>query len=112
MNDWHGHRSRAEMERAQTAGMTPHDAAMKRLIDRLLIVGSVKALAREVGDEAAARALYELTDSAPQELQPSWPLVLAWGRIQASYEVAARLGDSAEMRRSSESLAKIVRDSY
>lgn len=104
--------SKRELDTAQNAGMSPYDAAMKRLIDRLLIVGSVKALAREVGDEPAARALYELTESAPQELQPSWPLVLAWARIQESYEIAARMGDSAEMRRSGEALAKIVRDSY
>lgn len=88
------------------------DAAMKELVDRLLILGSVKALGREVGDEAAAMALHELTQTAPEELQPSWPLVLAWGRIQASYETASRLGDSAEMRRSGESLAKLVKDLY
>lgn len=89
-----------------------HDAVMKQLVDRLLLLGSVKALGREIGDEAAARALHELTETAPEELQPSWPLVLAWGRIQASYEAASRQGDSAEMRKSSESLAKLVKDLY
>lgn len=88
------------------------DAVMKELVDRLLVLGSVKALGREIGDEAASRALHELTQTAPEELQPSWPLVLAWGRIQKSYEVAADLGDSKEMRASGESLAKLVKDLY
>lgn len=100
------------MELAIESGMTPLDATMKRLIDRLLVVGNVRALAREVGEDAAARALHELTQQAPEELQPSWPLVLAFGRIQASYEAAARIGDSAEMRRSGEALAKLVTDRY
>lgn len=88
------------------------DAAMIELMDRLLILGSVPALAREVGAEAAAMALHDLTLTAPEELQPSWPMVLAWGRIQKSYEVAAELGDSKEMRASGEALAKLVKDLY
>lgn len=105
-------RHEKKLERARQAGLSPLDATMERLVDRLLVVGSVQVLAREVGDDAAARALHELTQAAPEELQPSWPLVLAYGRIQKSYETAERLGDSAEMRRSGEALAKLVTDRY
>lgn len=101
---------RKKIEATTRAVMNPHDLAMKDLIDRLLVLGNVPALAREVGDEAAARALHELTESAPPELQGAWTLVLAWGRVQKSYEIAAELGDSKEMRASGLALAKLSMD--
>lgn len=110
--DSRSYRTRRDLERAAVSGMTPHDASMKRLTERLVYLGNVKALAREVGDDVAARVLHELTETAPEELQPSWPMVLAWARVQESFQVAHRLGDSAEMRRSGESLAKLVTDRY
>lgn len=82
------------------------------IIDRLLMLGSTRLLAREVGDLAAARALHELTERAPAELQPSWPMVLAWGQHQKAYRVAARLGDSDAMLKASAAQAKLIKDLY
>lgn len=110
MNSFDEHRRAKGLQAATNALMDPHDRAMKELIDRLLVLGTVPALAREVGEEAAAKALHELTESAPPELQGAWTLVLAWGRVQKSYEVAAELGDSKEMRASGLALAKLSMD--
>lgn len=110
MNSFDEHRRRKGLERATNALMDPQDRAMKEIVERLLELGTVAALAREVGDEAAARALHELTESAPAELQGAWTLVLSWGRIQKAYEIAAELGDTKEMRACATALAKLSMD--
>lgn len=82
------------------------------LLDKLVDLGSTQALAREVGDEAAARAMHDLTQRAPEEIQPSWPYVIAWARMQRAYEAAARIGDVSGMLKASEAQAKLIRDVY
>jgi hypothetical protein len=85
---------------------------MNELVRSLLRVGSVEALAAQVGDMAAAQALHDLTKTAPEEIQPSWPYVLTWGRMQAAYEAAEKIGDSAGMLKAAEAQAKLIRDVY
>jgi hypothetical protein len=85
---------------------------LNELVRRLIRLGSVPALAVEVGEDAAAQAMHDLTDAAPMEIQPSWPLVIAWGRIQAVYEAAERIGDSAGMLKAAEAQAKLLKDLY
>lgn len=55
--------------------------------------GSVEAAAQQIGIEAASEALYSLTMKAPQEIQGSWPLVLAWSEIHDAWITAHEIGD-------------------
>lgn len=79
---------------------------------KLCDLGSVAALALQIGQEAAAMAMHELTIAAPEEIQPSWPYVLAWSRIQLVYERAAELGDTKAMLDASKASAQLIRDVY
>lgn len=81
----------------------PHD-----LITKLLERGSVAALAQDVGEEVAATVMHELMQRTPEELQPSWPLVIAYGRIQEAYEIAARFGKTDDMLKASTAQAKLL----
>lgn len=85
---------------------------MNELARKLISAGSVQALALEVGELAAAQAMHDLTEAAPEEIQPSWPYVLAWARMQAVYEAAERVGDAAGMLKAAEAQAKLIRDVY
>jgi RNA 3'-terminal phosphate cyclase len=85
---------------------------MNELVDMLVKAGSTAALAEQVGDEAAASALEQLKQSAPMEVRESWPLVIAWGRYQKSYEVAVSLGDSSGMIKASDAQRKLLMDLY
>lgn len=85
---------------------------MNELARKLIRAGSVQALATQVGDEAAAKALHELTEAAPMEIQPSWPLVIAWGRMQVTYEMCERMGDAMGALKAAEAQAKLLKDLY
>lgn len=87
-------------------------AIPEELIQELLDVGSVPALARRVGDEVAVRVMHELVERAPEEIQPIWPYVIAWGRTQAAYEAASRRGDTDEMLKAARASAQLLRDVY
>lgn len=75
-------------------------------------VGSVEALAIQIGEEAAAQAMYDLTKAAPEEIQPSWPYVLAWGRFQLAYERASDIGDLKGMMEATQKTAELIRSVY
>ncbi len=82
------------------------------LITKLLERGSVAALAHEVGDDVAAAVMHELTQRTPEELQPSWPMVIAYGRMQEAYDVASRLGRTDDMLKAAAAQAKLLREVY
>lgn len=79
---------------------------------QLVRLGSVEALASQIGDDAAAQALYELTQQAPSEIQGSWPLVIAWARMQAAYEAAEVIGDTKAMLDSTKAQAALLKGLY
>lgn len=85
---------------------------MNELVRKLISAGSAPALALEIGEAAAAQAMHDLTISAPEEIQPSWPYVIAWARMQVAYESAEKIGDVAGMLKAAEAQAKLVRDVY
>lgn len=78
----------------------------------LVRLGSVRAVAQQVGEDAASEALFRLSASAPEEIQGSWPMVIAWHRAQQAYDVASRIGDSKGMLDASKAAAQIVKDLY
>ena len=71
---------------------------MNEVIEELLDSGSVEACALVFGGDAAARALHEVTLTVPEEIRPSWPMVLQYARIQVAYRMAKDLGDTKGMR--------------
>lgn len=85
----------------------PHD-----LITKLLERGSVAAFAQDVGEEVAASVMHELTQRTPEELQPSWPMVIAYGRMQEAYDTASRLGRTDDMLKAAAAQAKLLREVY
>ena len=85
---------------------------MNQREELLVRLGSVQSAARQIGDEAASEAMYSLSQSAPEEIQASWPMVIAWHRAQRAYEVAELLGDSKGMLDASKAAAGIVKDLY
>ncbi len=85
---------------------------MNELVDRLIKVGSVSALAAQVGEDAAAQAMHDLVEASPLEIKQSWPLVISWARFQAAYDAAAELGDSAGMIRAAEAQSKMLTGLY
>lgn len=84
----------------------------EELVNQLLDKGSVPAFAKQVGDEVAVRVMHELVSRAPEEIQPIWPYVIAWGRTQQAYETAARRGDTDEMLKCARASAQLLRDVY
>jgi len=77
---------------------------------QLIKHGSVAAVAREYGDEAAAATMQDLIDRSPMEVQGAWPLVIAWHRFQAAYEIADEMGDVKGMLAAADAQSKLVRD--
>lgn len=84
----------------------------EELIEKLLDKGSVAALARELGDDMAAQIMHELTERSPQEIRASWPMVIAWGRMQQAYEYASRRGDTDAMLKASKAQADLLKGLY
>lgn len=78
----------------------------------LILNGSVAAAARIIGEQAAAEALYLLTDQAPIELQGDWTAVLNWGRWQQVYEIAFAMDDSKMMAKAIEGQEALIRSVY
>lgn len=68
------------------------------VIESLLDTGSVEACGLEFTPEAAAAAMHVITQRAPEEIRPSWPMVLQYARLQAAYRMAKDLGDTKGMR--------------
>lgn len=86
--------------------------AIMELADKLLVVGDAHAFGVEVGPRAAGEAMHFLVERAPEEIQPSWPLVIAWHRMGQAYKTAAALGDSDGMVKAAREQSKIVTERY
>lgn len=78
----------------------------------LLKAGSVAAAAIEIGEVSASEALATLAARTPEELRGSWPMVIAWGRLQHSYEIAESFGDYDGMAKLAMLQQKMVREMY
>lgn len=85
---------------------------MNEILKMLVSSGSVEALAEKVGPEAAAVAMHELRQTAPEELRESWPMVIAYARMQAAYATAERFGDAAAMMKAAREQADLLRSVY
>lgn len=86
--------------------------AISQLLPDLLRAGSLEAYAAQVGDEAAAQVYHHAVLRTPEELRPSWPMVIAYQRMQKSYEEATDLGLREEAVKIAAAMAKLVREVY
>lgn len=78
----------------------------------ILMHGGVQGAARDIGDEAASETMHILVERAPEEIQASWPMVIAWHRIQLAYFEAESMGDTKMMIESAKSAAAMIKDLY
>lgn len=70
---------------------------MNRPCQLICQYGSVAAAAQLIGEEAAARAMHELTQLAPMEVRGHPDLVISWSQLTLSYKQAAELNDAKLM---------------
>lgn len=85
---------------------------MKDVVDSLLTTGSVDACAKRFTAEAAAKAMHDVTQTAPEEIRPSWPMVLQWARLQKAYEMAEEMGDTKGMREAAKDSQALLQSVY
>lgn len=86
--------------------------AIGELIPDLLRAGSLEAYAASVGDDVAARVYHQAMLRTPEELRPSWPMVIAYQRMQAAYESASDLGRHEDAVKIARAQAQLVREVY
>lgn len=84
----------------------------EEVIESLLDTGSVEACGLEFTAEAAAQAMHVITQRAPEEIRPSWPLVLQYARYQVAYRMAKELGDTKGMRDAAKDSAALLQSVY
>lgn len=101
----------SQQEREDAIARSQADA-LEEAIGELVRTGTVAATARKYGDSLAAGALQELTERAPVEIAGSWPMVVAWSRMQRAYERADRIGDTDGMLKASKAQADMIRERY
>lgn len=84
--------------------------AVGHLIPDLLLAGSLEAYSLVVGDDIAARVYHYAQIRTPEELRPSWPMVIAWQRMQLAYEHAHSMGLYEQSAKVAMQQARMLKD--
>lgn len=80
-------------------------AAIRAMIDTL-------GLGRDDAEERAIEAYDQLLMMAPEEIRTSWPMVIAWSRMQMAYENALMVGDVPTQMKCAKEQAAMLKDLY
>lgn len=87
-------------------------AALGEAMAELVRSGNVAAASLKFSDKLVGAAMHELTERAPQEIAGSWPMVIAYARMQRTYERAERMGNTTDELKAIKAQADLVRERY